>query len=219
MDNVDFQQHSALVNQITNTTEIQKELAANALSKVTKEVQGITDGLGSPLMMVGLQKVGEIGLDMYSGKGSAAFNNIGKALGGDYAPAYHKQFALKQAQQVVDQNKQATSGENTTVSEADDDFDEAGGQLTDVSNTTAVSGVDQTALAAAKTTVEAGLDDATTAALAEGAAATSELIGTGIGAIVPLALGLGAILGGAFGVSSSPSSVPSVPNVSDATNV
>ena len=213
MDNIDFQQHSALVNQITNTTEIQKELAANTLSKVTKEVQGITDGLGSPLMMVGLQKVGKIGLDMYSGKGSAAFNNIGKALGGDYASAYQQKFAMKQAQQVVD------ASENTTVSEAGNDFDEAGGQLTDVSNTTAVSGVDQTALAAAKTTVEAGLDDATTAALTEGAAATSELIGTGIGAIVPLALGLGAILGGAFGMSSSPSSAPTAPNVSGATNV
>ena len=216
MDNIDFQQHSALVNQITNTTEIQKELAANTLSKVTKEVQGITDGLGSPLMMVGLQKVGQIGLDMYSGKGSAAFNNIGKALGGDYASAYQQKFALKQAQQVVDQN-QASSGENRIVSEANNNFDEVGGQLTDVSNTTAVT--DQTALAAAKTTVEAGLDDATTAALAEGAAATSELIGTGIGVVVPLALGLGAILGGAFGVSSSPSSAPTAPNVSGATNV
>ena len=62
MDNFDFMQHSQLVNSVQQHTDVAKQLAANSLSKMTKEVQGISDALGSPLLMTSVTKMGSAGL-------------------------------------------------------------------------------------------------------------------------------------------------------------
>ena len=224
MDNIDFQQHSALVNQLTNSSDLSKQLAANTLSKVTKEVQGITDGLGSPLMMVGLQKAGKLGLQMTSGNASNS-----DAIQG----VFDAQKTLQTAQSNLAYAKRFSNTENPqtenegTVADADPESSASDFALAQGSNSTALSStlsttVEDTAVTAAKNAAdvaESALSEFSASALTDAAAATSEFIGTGIGAVVPLALGLGAILGGAFGVSSSPAKVPDAPNISAATNV
>jgi hypothetical protein len=222
MDNIDFQQHSALVNQLTNSSDLAKQLAANTLSKVTKDVPGITAGLGSPLMMVGLQKAGKLGLQMYGNAGG----DVGKLLKGDFSDAFQAQRNLQTAQSNLAYAKRFSNTENPqtenegTVADADPESSAANFALDQGANSAPVATAADTAIAEATQTVtDSALDAGTTTALEAAAGATSELIGTGIGAIVPIALGLGAILGGAFGVSSSPSSVPDAPNISAATNV
>lgn len=222
MDNIDFQQHSALVNQLTNSSDLSKQLAANTLSKVTKEVQGITDGLGSPLMMVGLQKAGKLGLQMYGNAGG----DVGKLLKGNFSDAFQAQRNLQTAKNNLDYakrfaNTEKAQTENAAVDAgADPESSPANFALDGDANTAPLANATDAAIAGAEQTVAASeLTTGTATALEAAAGATSELIGTGIGAIVPIALGLGAILGGAFGVSSSPSSVPDAPNISAATNV
>ena len=245
MDNFDFMQHSQLVNSVQQHTDVAKQLAANSLSKMTKEVQGISDALGSPLLMTSVTKMGSAGLKALG----VSENVASKLVGGDLSGAANAaaqgaaQGALKAvlpgAQGALDAAlpgaqgalNAALPGATTTVMNpafspnalamnpnvglTSTPAGTAG--TVAPAGTAGASDAAGTVLPPAAPVIPPVAPVAPVAATEEGGelagAALSEapveagLAATGLGIAIPLVLGLGAILGGAFGVSQSAPSI------------
>ena len=234
MDNFDFMQHSQLVNSVQQHTDVAKQLAANSLSKMTKEVQGISDALGSPLLMTSVTKMGSAGLKALG----VSENVASKLVGGDLSGAANAaaQGAAQGALKAVLPGAQgalssALPGATTTVMNpafspnalamnpnvglTSTPAGTAG--TVAPAGTAGASDAAGTVLPPAAPVIPPVAPVAPVAATEEGGelagAALSEapveagLAATGLGIAIPLVLGLGAILGGAFGVSQSAPSI------------